>query len=87
MLALKMQLSKGGRMQMAQVLHPFVSLASSVLLGIISGVALSAFVGWRASLWAPISPFARRLPSYISQRYTTVLAKILLNNDPVAVHI
>ena len=77
MLALQMQLSKEGRMQLAQVLFPFVSLASSVLLGVIFGVALSAFVGWRASLWMPISPFARRLPPYISQRYTTTLCQLL----------
>ena len=65
---LQMQMSQEGQMRLVQVLHPFVSLASSVLLGLVFGVALSTFVGWRASLWKPLSPFARRLPPYITQR-------------------
>lgn len=64
----QMQMSKEGQMRLVQVLQPFVSLASSVLLGVSFGVALSTFVGWRASLWMPLTPVARRLPISVSHR-------------------
>jgi hypothetical protein len=65
---LQMQLSKEGEsMHLAQILHPFVSLGSSMLVGIGSGVLLSSYVGSRFSLWPPLAPAARRLPPYVIQ--------------------
>jgi len=68
-----LQMSKEGEsMHMGQMMHPFVSLGSSTLLGVGSGVLLSAYVGSRFSMWAPLAPAARRLPPYISQRIKTL---------------
>ena len=66
--ALQMEVSKGG-MKLMQILHPFVSLGSSILLGFGTGVGLHNLVQWRpSSVWRPVAPLARRMPSYVGVR-------------------
>ena len=64
-----MQLTKDeGGMRLAQVVHPFVSLGTSLLLGATAGVGMSAFVNWRPSVWRPMVPLARRVPPAVTVR-------------------
>ncbi len=66
---LQMQMSREGEsMRLGQIMHPFVSLATSMLLGVGSGMVLSTYVGSRFSLWGAVAPATRRLPPYVSQR-------------------
>ena len=65
----QMQLTKDeGGMRLAQIVHPFVSLGASLLLGATAGVGISAFVNWRPSVWRPMVPIARRVPPAVTVR-------------------
>ena len=55
--------SSGGGMRLMQILHPFVSLGSSILLGFGTGIGLHNVVNWK-----PIAPIAKQMPSSVGPR-------------------
>lgn len=68
--------AESGNMRAYDFLLPFLGLAMSVCLGLVSGIVVGLVLNWRASSLRPVAAISRRLGAAVTAR--CVIAVFLL---------